>query len=161
MAGKVRPIPEGYHTVSPYVVVPDANKALEFYGRAFGAETLAKMPGPDGKSIAHAEFKMGNSILMMGEENPAWGAKSPQTLGGSPVAFWVYVEDADSLFKRAVNAGCTAMQAMQDAFWGDRWGRVKDPFGHEWSFATHVEDVPPEEIPKRQAEFFASMKKQS
>ena len=158
MAGKVNPIPEGYHTVSPYIIVSDANKALEFYGRALGAETRFKMPGPDGKSVAHAEMQIGNSMVMMGEE--AMGGKSPQTLGGTPVAFWIYVEDADALFKRAVNAGCAVLQAMQDAFWGDRWGRVKDPFGHEWSFATRTEDVSPEEMPKRQAEFFASMKKQ-
>ncbi len=154
---KVRPVPEGFNTVNIYLVVPDAVKAMEFYGKAFGAKPKLRMPGPDGKSTMHAEVVIGNSTLMLTDENPAWGMKGPLTLGGAGASVHVYVEDADALYQRAVKAGCEPTMPIMDAFWGDRYGKVKDPFGHEWGLATHKEDVAPEEMGRRAEEWFASM----
>jgi len=155
MAVKSRP--DGFNTVSVYLVVKNAVEALEFYQKAFGAEVGARMPGPDGKSTMHAEMRIGNSKVMLTDENPQWGMKSPTTLGGSPASLHVYVDDADKFFNRAVEAGCTVTAPIMDAFWGDRYGKVADPFGHHWGIATHKEDVRPEEMGRRAAEFFANM----
>ena len=153
----VKPVPDGFNSVSVYLVVKNAVEALEFYQKAFGAEAGARMPGPDGKSTMHAEMRIGNSTIMLTDENPQWQMKSPETLGGSPASLHVYVDDADKLFNRAVEAGCTVTAPLMDAFWGDRYGKLADPFGHQWGIATHTEDVAPEEMGRRAKEFFASM----
>jgi len=143
-------IPDGYHTVTPHLAVRNAAKALEFYGKAFGAEELFRMPGPGGV-IMHAEVRIGDSSIMLGEEDPQRGATSPQTIGGSPVGLLIYVKDVDASFARAEKAGCTVQMPPTDMFWGDRYGKLVDPFGHHWSLATHKEDVSPEEMAKRMA----------
>jgi PhnB protein len=142
----IRPIPEGYHSVTPMFVFKDARRAIEFYKLAFGAEERFVMPGPEGKGIMHAELRIGDSIIMMGEENPQHACKSAETLGSSPVSFYVYVENADAAFRRAVEAGATVQMPVEDMFWGDRAGSVGDPFGHSWMLATHTRDLTPEEI---------------
>jgi uncharacterized glyoxalase superfamily protein PhnB len=147
---KVKPVPDGYHTLTPYLVIRDAAKAIEFYKKAFGAKETFRMPGPGGK-IMHAELQIGDSMLMLAEEMPEYGAKSPQALGGSPVNVFLYVEDADKVFNQAVAAGATVTMPLADQFWGDRYGKLADPFGHQWSVATHKEDVAPEEMAKRAA----------
>lgn len=146
MAAQVDKIPPGYHTVTPYLVVGDAARAIEFYKRAFGATELVRMGGPQGK-IGHAELKIGDSMIMLSDE--MMGNRSPQTLGGSPVSIFLYVEDVDSVFNEAVHAGAKSDAPPSDMFWGDRFGRLTDPFGHAWSIATHIEDVSPEEMGKR------------
>ncbi len=153
MAGKVKPVPAGYHTVTPYLVVRGANEAIEFYKKAFGAQEMLRMPMPDGK-IVHAEIKIGDSVVMLGEENPQMGAKSPQSLGGSPVSIFLYVPEVDATYKQAIAAGAKQVMPPADQFWGDRFGKLTDPFGHEWGLATHTEDVAPEELMKRAAEAF-------
>jgi len=153
MAGNVKAIPDGFGTVTPHIVIKGAAQAIDFYKKAFGAEELFRMPGPDGQSIMHAEIKIGNGIVMICEEFPEM-CRSPKTLGGTPVTVHLYVEDADKAFDRAVKAGATASMPPSDMFWGDRYGKVTDPFGHEWSIATHKEDVTPEECGKRAAAFF-------
>lgn len=153
---EVKPIPEGFSTVNAYIIVPNAVEALDFYAKAFGAEQVARMPGPDGESTMHAEMRIGDSTVMLTDENPEWGSRSALTIGGSPVSLHVYVEDADAFFDRAVTAGCEATMPLMDAFWGDRYGKVKDPYGIEWGIATHVEDLSPEEMDKRAQAFFAS-----
>jgi len=153
----VKPVPECFNTVNVYLVVKNAVEALEFYQKAFGAEAGARMAGPDGKSTMHAEMRIGNSTVMLTDENPQWEMKSPETLGGSPVSLHLYVDDADKLFNRAVQAGCEVKAPMMDAFWGDRYGKVADPFGHQWGLATHKEDLTEQEIGKRAAEWFANM----
>ncbi|HJZ83803.1 MAG TPA: VOC family protein [Polyangia bacterium] len=154
MAKKVKPIPEGYHTVTPYLTVKDAARAIDFYKKAFGAEETVRMPGPDGR-IMHAELRIGNSMVMLADENPQMGSKSPQTLGGTAVGLMIYCDDADALFKRASAAGATVSQPLADMFWGDRFGGLKDPFGHNWSIATHIKDLAPAEMKKAQEAFFA------
>lgn len=154
---KIRPIPDGFRSVTPSLIVPNATKALEFYAKAFGAETLMRMPGPDGETTMHAEMRIGDSIVMLCDENPDWGCKAPGSLGGSAGSLHLYVDDADALFARALEAGCETTMPLMNAFWGDRYGKVKDPFGHEWGIATHVEDVRPEDMPRRMQEWFASM----
>jgi len=144
----VRPIPEGYHTVTPSLTIRDASRAIDFYKRAFGAQELMRMPGPGGK-IMHAEIRIGDSVLMLTDEFPEMGGKSPQALGGSPVYLFLYVENVDTVFKRAVDAGAQVKMPVADMFWGDRFGRLADPFGHEWGIATHKEDLTPEEIARR------------
>jgi PhnB protein len=143
-------IPDGYHTVTPHLAVRNAAKALEFYAKAFGAEELFRMPGPGGV-VMHAEVRIGDSNIMIGEEDPQRGATSPQTIGGSPVGLLIYVKDVDASFARAETAGCTVQSPPTDMFWGDRYGKLVDPFGHHWSLATHKEDVSPEEMAKRMA----------
>ncbi len=155
-ARSVRPIPEGYHTVTPTLVVDDAARAIEFYTRAFGAVELFRMPAPDGQKLWHAEIQIGDSRLMLSDELPEMcGSRSPKTLGGSPVGIHLYVEDADAVVQRAVDAGATVGMPLMDTFWGDRYGQVTDPFGHQWGIATHQEDLSEEEI-QRRAEAFAA-----
>ncbi len=144
----VKPIPEGYHTATPYLTINGAAKALLFYQKAFGATETVRMPGPDGK-IGHAEIKIGNSMIMLADEFPGMGNKSVQTLGGSPVGIMLYVENVDVLVERAVKAGAKLKDPVKDQFYGDRMGSVIDPFGFTWHVGTHVEDVPPEEMKKR------------
>jgi PhnB protein len=156
MAKAVKPVPDGYRTVTPYLTVRNANEALEFYGRAFGARTRAAMPMPDGK-IVHAEIEIGDSVVMLSEEFPEWDTKSPLSLGGTGSAIFLYVEDVDAAYKRAVDAGCKATMPPQDQFWGDRFGKLEDPYGHAWQMATHIEDVSPEEMGARQQKAFAEM----
>ena len=151
----VRPIPEGYHSVTPALLVRGAAEAIDFYTRAFGARELGRMPAPDGQRIWHAELQIGDARLMLADEFPEMGGHAPESLGGTPVSLHLYVEDADAVIQRAVNAGATVIQSPLDAFWGDRYGRIKDPFGHEWSVATHIEDVSEEEMRQR-AEVFAT-----
>ena len=143
-----KPIPDGYHSITPYLVVQDGARALDFYQRAFGAKEVHLMNGPNGK-IMHAELKIGDSMVMLSDEMPQAGTKSPQSLGGTTVGIFVYVTDVDSVFKQAVGAGAKAEMPVADMFWGDRYGKVSDPFGHQWSLATHKEDVAPQEMQKR------------
>lgn len=150
MASTVKPIPDGYHTATPYLIVSGAAKALEFYKQAFGATELFRMPQPEGR-IGHAEIQIGNSRLMLADEHHEIGAKSPQTIGGTAVSILLYVEDADRVFNQAVAAGAKVTRPLENQFYGDRMGGLKDPFGHEWHIATHVEDVSPEELQKRAA----------
>lgn len=152
----VKPVPDGYHTVTPYLIVKDAAKALDFYKKALGASERMCMPGPDGK-VMHAEIQIGDSVVMLADEFPEMGAKSPQTIGGSPVGICLYVEDVDALFKQALAAGAKEERPVKDQFYGDRSGTLRDPFGHQWTIATHKEDLTPEEIGKRAEEW---MKKQ-
>jgi len=157
MSQKVKPVPDQYHTVTPSIVVRDGAKAIEFYKRAFGAVELGRFE-MQGK-IAHAEIRVGDSIMMLSEEFPEMGSKSPQTLGGTPVTLFLYVEDADASFKRAVDAGAKVEVPLADMFWGDRFGKVTDPFGHCWSIATHIEEVSREEMDKRAAAFMTQSRR--
>jgi PhnB protein len=155
MTMKIKPIPEGYHTLSAYLTVRGAADALEFYKKAFGATELFRLNMPDGK-IAHGEFKIGDSIFMISDENPECGSTSPETLGGSPVTLHLYVTDADATFADAVKAGAKAAMQPENQFWGDRMGKVVDPFGHHWLIATHIEDVDPNDLQSRMEAFFAA-----
>jgi PhnB protein len=150
----VKPIPDGYHTATAYMIVKDAARALDFYKKAFGATELMRLSGPDGK-VMHAEIKVGDSPIMLADEFPDMGVRSPQSLGGSPVSILLYVEDVDTRFNQAIAAGATEQKAVQDQFYGDRSGTLVDPFGHVWSIATHKEDVSPAEMDRRME---ASMK---
>lgn len=154
----VKPVPEGYHTVTAYLVQRDTKRALEFYGKAFGAETKMSMSGPGGR-IVHAEIKIGDSMVFMSDEWPEMSpeTKSPQAAGCVTGTIFLYVPDVDSVFKRAVDAGARVVMPVTDMFWGDRFGKIADPFGHHWGIATHKEDVTPEEMKKRQAEWQKSM----
>lgn len=153
---EVKAIPDGYHVITPYLVVAGAAKAIDFYGRAFGAQERFRMPSADG-SVMHAEFQIGDSIVMIADENPMMGSKSPEALGGSPQNLLIYVEDVDSVFQKALDEGASVVMPVADMFWGDRYGKLKDPFGHEWSIATHIEDVPPEEMGERAAAAMAEV----
>jgi PhnB protein len=153
MSNNVKPIPEGHHTVTPYLTIRDAAAALEFYKRAFGADEMFRMADPQGK-VGHAEIRIGDSAIMMSDEFPDMGAQSPDALGGSPVMIHLYVENVDALVDRAVQAGARLERPVADQFYGDRGGLVVDPFGHKWWIATHVEDVPPEELKRRAAQMF-------
>ena len=153
---KVKPIPEGNHSVTAALVVRDGKKAIEFYKTAFGAKLLSVMNGPDGQSVMHAELKIGDTKIYLGDENPDMGARSPQALGGSPVSLNIYTEDCDAMFKKAIAAGATVKMPLDNMFWGDRYGKLTDPFGHEWGIATHVEDVSPKEMKKRAAAAFSA-----
>jgi PhnB protein len=150
MPPKAKPIPDGFHSVSPYLVVHDAAAALDFYARAFGAKELFRMPGPGGK-VMHAEMQLGDSRILLSDESPEMGSRSPRTLKGSAVGLLVYTEDVDALHARALAAGAQAKAPPADMFWGDRWCALVDPFGHEWQLATHKEDLTPEEMAKRAA----------
>jgi uncharacterized glyoxalase superfamily protein PhnB len=161
MTAQVQPVPSGYHTITPMLTVRDADKAIDFYKRALGATERVRFPGPDGKSIMHAELKIGDSIFMLGEEHPQKGCSGPQMLGGTPVSLYLYVEDVDKAFTRAASAGATVTMPVSDMFWGDRGGQFTDPFGHKWFLATHKEDLTPEEIQKRATAFFAQIAKQA
>ncbi len=141
-------IPDGYYSLTPYLIVKGAQEAMAYYTRAFGATELVNMPGPGG-SVMHAEMQIGNARFMLSDENPERGTKSPKTLGGSAGSVMIYTEDVDATFKRAVDAGGSVVMPVTDMFWGDRYGSVLDPFGHQWQIATHKEDVTPEEMQKR------------
>ena len=143
-----KPIPDGYHTATPYLIIRGAADAIEFYKKAFGATELFRFPTPDGR-IGHAEIKIGDSPIMMADEYPQMGYNSPQSLGGSPVSIMIYVKDVDTIFNQAVAAGATVKEAVSDKFYGDRLGTVTDPFGHVWHISTHKEDVSIEEMQKR------------
>jgi PhnB protein len=148
MAGNVKPIPDNYRRVTPYLIVNGAADAIDFYKKVYGATEIMRMPGPDGK-IGHAELKIGDSVIMLADENVEMGHKGPRTFGGSPVSLLLYVEDVDRVVKNAVGAGSKLVRPVADQFYGDRTGGIVDPFGHEWYLATHVEDVSPEEMKKR------------
>jgi uncharacterized glyoxalase superfamily protein PhnB len=150
----VQRVPKGYHTISPHLVVKGANEAMNFYNKAFGAVEAVRMPTPDGSAIMHAEMQIGDSRFFLNDE--MMGAKSPQALGGSPVTVHLYVQDVDSLWNQAVAAGCQVTMPLMDMFWGDRYGMLVDPFGHCWSLASHIEDVPPEEMGQRAAAAMAA-----
>ena len=144
----VKAIPEGYHTLTPYLAVDNAAEALRFYGEAFNAREIYRFDGPDGK-IGHAEMQIGDSRLMLADEYPEKGHTGPKVLGGSPVMLCLYVEDVDSLFQQAIAAGAQEVRAVADQFYGDRTGMLRDPFGHVWSISTHKEDVSAEEMTRR------------
>lgn len=148
MTGTVKPIPDAYRQATPYLCIKDAASAIEFYRKAFGAKELERMTEPDGK-IGHAEIQIGEARIMLADEYPALDFRSPKSLGGSPVLIFLYVEDVDAFFQRAIEAGATVRQPLEDKFYGDRSGTLEEPFGHIWSFATHKEDVPPEEMKRR------------
>jgi PhnB protein len=150
----VKAIPDGYPRVSPHLSVVGGADAIDFYTSIFGASERMRMAAPDG-SVVHAEIQIGDSVLMIGEEMPGGVDPSPKTLGGSPVALFVYLEDVDDVFRRAVEAGATAVSEPEDQFYGDRVGMFDDPFGHRWNVATHIEDVPPAEMERRAAEAMA------
>ena len=160
MSTQTKPIPEGYRTVTPYLTLGNTSRALDFYKRAFGAQVVTRMDTPDGK-VAHAEIKIGDSMIMLGDEMPGMGNQSPQTLGGTASGIMLYVEDVDAVFNQAVSAGAQVEMPVADMFWGDRYGRLKDPFGHSWSVGTHKEDVAPAEMPKRMKEAMAKMAQQT
>ncbi len=142
--------PTGYHSVTPYLALRDARAAIDFYTRAFGADLVLKLDMPDG-SIAHGEIRIGDSILMLAEENAEWGNRSPVAFGGSPVSMMIYVPDVDTAFARALEAGATRVRPVEDQFYGDRSGTLKDPFGYQWTLATHIEEVSTEEAQRRMA----------
>jgi PhnB protein len=151
-----KPIPEGYHTVSPYLAVEDATRAIEYYTRAFGAKEAVRMDAPGGK-IGHAELEIGDSRIMLSDPFPQASTKPPKELGGTSASVFLYVEDVDATVKQAVDAGASVTTEVADQFWGDRFGTITDPFGHVWSIATHVEDVPPEEMAERAKNAMAQM----
>ncbi|HEV7243131.1 MAG TPA: VOC family protein [Thermoanaerobaculia bacterium] len=144
----VHHIPEGYHSVTPYLVIDGAAAALEFYKKAFGAVEVMRMSSPDGR-IGHAEMKIGDSFIMLADEHPEMGHRGPKSIGGTPVGIMIYVENADALFQAALAGGATEFRPMEDQFYGDRSGSITDPFGHNWTIATHIEDVAPEEMERR------------
>jgi PhnB protein len=147
----VKPIPEGYPQVTPYLVVDGAGAAIEFYGKVLGTTERMRLPGPDG-TIGHAELQLGDSLIMVADEAPQLGLRGPRAVGGTPVTISVYVEDVDGVVGRAAQAGATVLRPVEDQFYGDRSGQFEDPFGHRWSVATHVEDVPADEMGRRAAE---------
>jgi PhnB protein len=152
----VKPIPEGYDTVTPYLAVDDAAEAIEYYKKAFGAKERVRMEAPGGK-IGHAELEIGDSLVMLSDALPQFSTRPPEELGGTSVSVFMYAEDVDAVVKQAVDAGATITMEVADQFWGDRFGSVQDPFGHLWSIATHVEDVPPEEMAERAKAAMAAM----
>ena len=158
MAKAKKPIPEGFHTVTPQLTLDNAAQAIDWYKQALGAQEVNRAPGPDGK-LMHAELRIGDSRIMLND--PVMGSKGPKALGGSPASLWLYVEDCDALFNRAVGAGAQVRMPMGDQFWGDRCGTVADPHGYSWTIATHKEDLTREEIEQRQEEFFKQYAQQS
>jgi PhnB protein len=154
---KVRPVPAGYHTVTPYLTVNNGAAALDFYRRAFGAQEKERMPGPGGK-IMHAELRIGDSVVMLSDEFPGMSTcKAPTSLGGTTGSIFLYVADVDPAFKRAVEAGCKVLMPLTNMFWGDRFGKLEDPFGNQWTMATHIEDVSPAEMKRRADDAMAKM----
>ena len=151
-----QPIPDGYNTVSPYLAVDDAQKAIEYYTKAFGAKETVRMDGPDGK-IGHAELQIGDSHVMLSDPFPQASTTPPKELGGTSASIFMYVEDVDAVVQKAVDAGATVTMEVEDQFWGDRFGSITDPFGHNWSIATHVEDLTPEEMEERGKAAMAAM----
>ncbi len=156
MASKPKAVPEGTHTVTPHLIVRNGTKALEFYQKAFGAEVKAVHKTPDGR-VMHAELKIGDSRFMLADEFPEMGGKGPETLGGSPVVLNIYVEGVDALFNRALAAGAKVTMPLANQFWGDRYGQIVDPFGHQWALGEHIEDVAPDELERRANALFAQM----
>ena len=154
-----KPIPDGYHSVTAALTVRDGARAIDFYKQAFGAQERMRVHGPDGNSIMHAELQVGDSIVMLSDESPEMGCLAPVTRGGTTRSLFMYVPDVDAAFQRAVSAGAKVVMPVMDMFWGDRFGSVEDPSGHRWGLATHKEDVAPDEMARRQKEFFASMGK--
>lgn len=150
---QAKPIPDGYEHATPYLICRDAGQAIEFYKQAFAAKELYRIPMPDGK-VGHAEIKIGGAIVMLADECPEMGATSPQSLGGTPVSLMIYVADVDAFSARAIAAGAKVLEPVKDQFYGDRSCKLSDPTGHVWMFATHTEDVPPEEIAARAAKLF-------
>ncbi len=159
MSGNVKPIPEGMHTLTPHLVIRGAAKAIEFYQKAFGAQDRGVHKTPDGM-VMHAELKIGDSIVMLADEFPGAPCQAPQTVGSTTTVLHLYVEDVDSWFNRAASAGASVVMPVMDCFWGDRYGQLKDPFGHMWAIATHKEDVAPAELERRGAAAMAEMAKQ-
>jgi PhnB protein len=149
MSSRTKPIPSGFHTLTPHLIVKGATKAIEFYKTAFGAEEIGRLSGPDGKSIMHANLKIGDSHLFLVDEFPQMDCRGPQSIGGTPVTIHMYVEDVDAAFGKAVAAGAQVKMPVADMFWGDRYGVLTDPFGHSWSMATHKEDLTPKQIGER------------
>lgn len=156
----VAPIPDGYHNVTPTLTIKGASEAIEFYKKAFGAQELYRFPGPDGKSIMHAEIKIGDSIIMLCDEIPQMGCLSPKSTGGPSGSIFLYVKNSDEVFDKAVSAGAKPTMAMMDAFWGDRAGTLEDPYGHVWTISTRKKDMTPDEIKKAGEEFMKQMKQQ-
>ena len=156
MAKKAQAVPEGFHTVTPSLYVAGAAKAIEFYKKALGAEERMRFEGPGG-SIMHAELKIGDSVIMLADEMPGQGGRGPKSIGGTPVSFFVYREDVDAAWKRAVDAGGKPVVPLEDQFWGDRTGCLEDPFGHQWWLAQHLEDLTPEELKRNAEAFFSQM----
>jgi uncharacterized glyoxalase superfamily protein PhnB len=154
----VKPIPEGYHTLTPFLTVRNAERAIEFYKQAFGAQERGVAKGPDGK-VMHAEVKIGDSVIMLSDEYPEFGSLSPQSVGGSPMGLHIYIENVDAAFDRAVKAGAQVEMPVMDQFWGDRYGKLKDPFGHKWSIATHVKDVSADEMKRSMDDAMSKMQK--
>jgi PhnB protein len=148
----VKSTPDGYHSVTPYLIVRGGAKAIDFYTKAFGAQELFRMEAPGG-TLGHAEIQIGDSRVMLADEHPEMGAKSPEAIGGSPVHLMIYVDDCDAVFNRAIAEGATEMRPLRDEFYGDRTGNLIDPFGHCWTISTHTEDVSPEELERRAAEY--------
>jgi len=151
----VKPVPDGYPRVMPYLIVDGADAAIDFYTSVLGATERMRMNGPDG-SVGHAELNLGDAVIMLADESPAVDARGPRTIGGTPVFLHVYVEDVDGVFDQAVQAGAKALRPVEDKFYGDRGGEIEDPFGHRWSLATHVEDVPEDEMARRAAEMMGA-----
>jgi len=151
MSGKVKPIPEGYHTATPYLIIKGASDAIEFYKKVFGATELMRIPGATEGSVGHAEIKIGNSIIMLADEHPEMGYLGPKSIGGTATGIMLYVEDADGVARKAEAAGAKITRAVEDKFYGDRSGSLEDPFGHVWHVSTHVEDVSEEEMQRRAA----------
>ena len=151
-----KPVPDGYHTVTPYLAVDDAAAAIEYYKSAFGAKERERMDGPDGK-IGHAELEIGDSLVMLSDPFPQGSTRPPSELGGTSASVFLYVDDVDSVVQKAVDSGASVTMEVADQFWGDRLGTVTDPFGHVWSIATHIEDVPPEEMAERAKAAMAAM----
>ena len=148
MVENVKPIPDGFRTLTPYLIVKDAAGAIEFYKKAFAAQEIYRDHGPDGKSIIHAELKIGDSIIMLNDEFPDWHILSPKSFGGTAVTIHMFVEDAEKVFNKAITSGAKVVMPLIDAFWGDKYGQIEDPFGHKWSIATHKKDMTREEIRK-------------
>jgi PhnB protein len=156
MAKKAVAIPKGYHTVTPSLFIAGAAKAIDFYKKALGAEELSRFPGPDG-TLMHAEIRIGDSTIMLADEMPEQGGRGPKSIGGTPVSFFLYGENVDAAWKRAVDAGGKPIVPLADQFWGDRTGCIEDPFGHQWWLAQHVQDLTPEEMQKNAESYFSQM----
>ncbi len=153
----IKPIPDGYHSITPTLTIRDTSSAIEFYKKAFGATEVSRFLGPDGKTIIHAEIKIGDSFVMLGEENPQMGMLSPKSTGSISSGIFLYVDDVDAVFNKAVSAGAKAKMPVTDMFWGDRFASVEDPYGHAWAIATHKKDMTHEEIKKAGEAFFKNM----
>jgi PhnB protein len=158
---KASAIPKGFHTITPSLTVTGAAKAIDFYKKGLGAEERMRFPGPDGRTIMYSELKIGDSIIMVADEMPDMGARGPKSLGGTPVSFFLYNENVDAAWKRAVDAGAKELVPLADQFWGDRAGCLEDPFGHQWWLAQHLHDYTPEELKKNAEAYFSQMQSAS